>query len=502
MVGKKGKGKGKGVNFKAKRPEVDHRSAGSSSHDSDKYIQQSNSRKRIVVGKKTQSIHQRAISKNWKSKNNAKGAKPAEEKTTETREPTNSENLTSEEITNRGDSISLLPGSSSTHSKTSSNAKDISEADTPANKGKEKVEDISVSLEKEVIMFYQLLNKWLTGEVEKSPEEFALLESRLHPTFEKITPLGYTIDKAGFSRRYHEWGSRADEVPPYTMSIRNFRVIGNQDSTEKRNTYLVTFDGAQTQPLKPEAVTKVSVVLTPSKDRHLILHVHMTWDMRFQESSATKLRTLELSLSRERALRLDAESKAETAVDAWAIAKKVAKEAFERAGAFEKMHLGMQKGSVGGYLSSGYDSSSSSSSDDEIDYVTARDITKRRIERQRATSKSAQSPGGSQQYGSNVHVGGTSSLARQIATDIISKLRATVRIPVETALDGIYVVRSNTSSKITAKKYVGADFGTTRQFLSMVPLNRVFECTADGYVSLKHAAVRNEYIIRSSLDSI
>ena len=52
MVGKKGKGKGKGVNFKAKRPEVDHRSAGSSSHDSDKYIQQSNSRKRIVVGKK------------------------------------------------------------------------------------------------------------------------------------------------------------------------------------------------------------------------------------------------------------------------------------------------------------------------------------------------------------------------------------------------------------------------------------------------------------------
>ena len=67
MVGKKGKGKGKGVNFKAKRPEVDHRSAGSSSHDSDKYIQQSNSRKRIVVGEKTQSIHQRAISKNWKS---------------------------------------------------------------------------------------------------------------------------------------------------------------------------------------------------------------------------------------------------------------------------------------------------------------------------------------------------------------------------------------------------------------------------------------------------
>ena len=147
-------------------------------------------------------------------------------------------------------------------------------------------EDISTILEKEVVTFYKLLNRWLTGDVEKTPEEFSLLEKRLHPKFEKITPLGYTIDKDGFSRRYHEWGSRADEVPPYTMSIRNFRVVGSEDATEKRNTYLVTFDGAQTQPLKPEAVTKVSVALKPEDDRFLILHVHMTWDMRFQESSA------------------------------------------------------------------------------------------------------------------------------------------------------------------------------------------------------------------------
>ena len=86
-----------------------------------------------------------------------------------------------------------------------------------------------------------------------------------------------------------------------------------------------------------------------------------------------KLRTLELALSREKALRLDAESKAETAVDAWSIAKKVAKEAFERADAYEKMHLGMQRNHLVNYDSS--DSSSSSSSDDEMDYVTASDIT-------------------------------------------------------------------------------------------------------------------------------
>ena len=94
---------------------------------------------------------------------------------------------------------------------------------------------------------------------------------KIDENFEKITTLGYSIDKSGFGRRFYDWGSRADEVPAFKLTLQNFRmigaVIGNTNEGVSRRTRVVTFDVLQTRPgpLQAETVTKVSMVMMPNR---------------------------------------------------------------------------------------------------------------------------------------------------------------------------------------------------------------------------------------------
>ena len=106
MTGKKGKSKRKGVTAKTERPDQERSST--PKHDS-KHAQHTSSGKRMIFGKKTQSNHQRSISKNIKVKNNGKKAKLNEEKRAETREPSSPDKLTSAEVSKRRDGVSVSP---------------------------------------------------------------------------------------------------------------------------------------------------------------------------------------------------------------------------------------------------------------------------------------------------------------------------------------------------------------------------------------------------------
>ena len=55
---------------------------------------------------------------------------------------------------------------------------------------------ISGDLESCVRTFYSRLNDWLVGNVEKNMDEFSKVDKLLDDNFEKITTLGYSIDKA------------------------------------------------------------------------------------------------------------------------------------------------------------------------------------------------------------------------------------------------------------------------------------------------------------------
>lgn len=363
------------------------------------------------------------------------------------------------------------------------------------------VDEIASQLEYTVTSFYQLLSAWLAGQVDKNVQEFAKLEQFLHPRFEKVNPLGFASDKIGFPIKYHEWGSRADENPPYSMSIRNFRVMG---ASQGRGLSLVTFDGAYTRPQQVEAVTKASVVLTNDLDetKYLLLHVHETWGMRYQESSASKLRTIELALNKEKARRAVAENKCEVAIEAWKIEKKIAQDAFYAANAAQK-----------GIATRGYSSASSSSESSDNDsseetesssYFTTQEITKIRIDRKtpQKTDKSLAADRDSRV--AQTRLGRTSFLAQDVARKMISKLGEdhTVKASLEELMNGISVSHEQDSEKSSALMYVKNDFGGVSQFMATGPLKRLFKVGKSGDVSMTSKARKDPEFVKLCLESI
>ena len=92
-------------------------------------------------------------------------------------------------------------------------AKDV-DGDSAQERGTSKSSDaettvgtISGDLESCVRTFYSRLNDWIVGKVEKNMDELSKVDNLLDENFEKITTLGYWIDKSGFGRRFYDWGS-------------------------------------------------------------------------------------------------------------------------------------------------------------------------------------------------------------------------------------------------------------------------------------------------------
>ena len=363
------------------------------------------------------------------------------------------------------------------------------------------VDEIASQLEHTVTSFYQQLSAWLAGQVDKNPQEFAKLEQYLHPRFEKVNPLGFASDKTGFPHKYHEWGSRADENPPYSMTIRNFRVMSEPVG---RGVSLVTFDGVYTRPQQVEAVTKASVVLTNDLDetKYLLLHVHETWGMRYQESSASKLRTVELALNKEKARRAVAENKCEVAIEAWKIEKKIAHDAFYAANAAQK-----------GIATRGYSSASSSSesSDDDSseetdgsNFFTAQEITRIRIDRKTPQKTDKRSAADRNSKVAQTRLGRTSFLAQDVARKIISKLGEdqTGKVSLEKLMNDISVSREQDPEKNSALVHVKNDFGGASQFMATGPLRRLFKVGKSGDVSMTSKARKDPEFVKLCLESI
>jgi len=271
-----------------------------------------------------------------------------------------------------------------------------------------------------------------------------------------------------------------------------------------RGVSLVTFDGVYTRPQQVEAVTKASVVLTNDLDetKYLLLHVHETWGMRYQESSASKLRTVELALNKEKARRAVAENKCEVAIEAWKIEKKIAHDAFYAANAAQK-----------GIATRGYSSASSSSesSDDDSseetdgsNFFTAQEITRIRIDRKTPQKTDKRSAADRNSKVAQTRLGRTSFLAQDVARKIISKLGEdqTGKVSLEKLMNDISVSREQDPEKNSALVHVKNDFGGASQFMATGPLRRLFKVGKSGDVSMTSKARKDPEFVKLCLESI